>query len=148
MISGQWNGNDVKESDRGLIWGSIPTFAWRDWGNVFEFEGVFSTRLWCTGNISGLVDFFIARFIIPLLFAILLQLRRRWKILHYSSIYFVLKRILTRFVFVYLLLYFYNGTLDCCKILAMFSHLTYPLGRAILTYLSQVFPEPRHIRQI
>jgi hypothetical protein len=36
MISEWWIGKDVKGSDRGIISGNIPAFAWWDWGNPWE----------------------------------------------------------------------------------------------------------------
>jgi hypothetical protein len=34
VICERWIGTNAEESGRGLIWGAIPVFAWRDWGEL------------------------------------------------------------------------------------------------------------------
>jgi hypothetical protein len=48
IISESWIGKDVEGSGRGLMWGTIPEFTWKDWKNIWNtwdrINGI-STRL-------------------------------------------------------------------------------------------------------
>jgi hypothetical protein len=54
LIDEWWSRKDLEGSDYGLIWGTVPAFAWRDWGKTWKASVRMVDVLWKIENETSL----------------------------------------------------------------------------------------------